>query len=187
MARSRPQGLCGRRSPEWQLRCIAELPLTGVGIGRRSRACHQCDVPSQLAQKLLLLLLLLLTDLCGFNDLSDLAVYHQFNRCNGIPKPIIRAFRFRKNIAIWFDFPKQFDSAHHCRIGYYRLLHCQMSTLLRHQESHSQLHQDVGCDVSYNNRAESNRRFFNKTNLFESICPNRERNALLIMSGWQRH
>jgi len=36
MARSRPQGLCGRKCREWQLRCIAELPLTGVGIGRRS-------------------------------------------------------------------------------------------------------------------------------------------------------
>ena len=40
-ARSRPQGLCGRKCPEWQLRCIVELPLTGVGIGRRSLACHQ--------------------------------------------------------------------------------------------------------------------------------------------------
>ena len=33
--RSRPQWLCGRKCPEWQLRCIVELPLTGVGIGRR--------------------------------------------------------------------------------------------------------------------------------------------------------
>ena len=40
-ARSRSQGLCGRKCPEWQLRCIVELPLTGVGIGRRSLACHQ--------------------------------------------------------------------------------------------------------------------------------------------------
>ena len=40
-ARSRPQGLCGRKCPEWQLCCIVELPLTGVEIGRRSLACHQ--------------------------------------------------------------------------------------------------------------------------------------------------
>ena len=39
-SRPRPQGLCGRKCPEWQLRCIVESPLTGVGIGRRSRACH---------------------------------------------------------------------------------------------------------------------------------------------------
>ena len=48
----------------------------------------------------------------------------------------------------------QFDSAHHCHIDYYRLLRCQMSTLLRHLESLSQLHKDVGRDVSYNNWAE---------------------------------
>jgi len=69
---------------------------------------------------------------------------------------------------IRFDFPKRidflirFDSAHHCRIGYYRLLCCQMSTLLRHHESPSQLHKDVGWDygsmiiVQANAAAESN-------------------------------
>jgi len=50
-ARSRPQGLCGQKCPEWQLRCIAELPLTGVGTGRRSRISDSSDAPSQLAQK----------------------------------------------------------------------------------------------------------------------------------------
>jgi len=48
------------------------------------------------------------------------------------------AFRFRKNIPIRFsktnglDFSIRFHSAHHCHIGCYRLLCCQMSTLLRH-------------------------------------------------------
>ena len=57
-----------------------------------------------------------------------------------------------------FDFPKRinffpiwFDSAHHWRIGYYRLLCCQMSTLLRHHESLSQLNKDVGCDIKTTN------------------------------------
>ena len=50
---------------------------------------------------------------------------------------------------IWFS-----TSLPYRRIGYYHLLCCQMSTLLRHHESLSQLHKDVGCDVSYNNWAE---------------------------------
>jgi len=52
---------------------------------------------------------------------------------------------------IWFSETNlffRFDSAHHWRIAYYRLLCCQMSTLLRHHESLSQLHKDVGCDAN---------------------------------------
>jgi len=74
------------------------------------------------------------------------------------------------------DFPKRinfflFDSAHHCRIGYYRLLCCQMSTLLRHHESLSQLHKYVGYNNDYamaiiidqaNAAAKSNGRFLTK-------------------------
>ena len=77
-----------------------------------------------------------------------------------------------KNIPIRFSETNRFcrfDSAHHCRIGYYRLLCCQMSTLLRHHESLSQLHKYVGYNNDYamamiidqaNVAAELNGRFF---------------------------
>ena len=70
-----------------------------------------------------------------------------------LPSPnqvLARAFRFRKKYSDSIfrnELIFRFDSAHHWRIGYYRLLCCQMSTLLRHHESLSQLHKDVGCTV----------------------------------------
>jgi len=67
-----------------------------------------------------------------------------------------KIFRFDSIYRNELIFSIRFDSASlpYRRIGYYRLLCCQMSTLLRHHESLSQLHKDVGCDVSYNNWAE---------------------------------
>ena len=66
-------------------------------------------------------------------------------------KPVLTtAFRFEKKI-FRFDF---FDSIQfstslpYRRIGYYRLLCCQMSTLLRHHESLSQLHKDQSINIT---------------------------------------
>ena len=123
----------------------------------------------------------------------------------------IRAFRFRKKIfrfdSIWFSETNRFfdsirfsTSLPYRRIGYYRLLCCQMSTLLRHHESPSQLHKDVGWDygsmiiVQANAAAESNGWFFNKTNRFELIRPKRigesiriaNRNALVNIQNSNR-
>ena len=96
--------------------------------------------------------------------LWNLCKYWEFYSSNGqySHRELIynRAFWFRKNILIWFSEMNWFllirfnTSQPYRRIGYYRLLCCQMSTLLRHHESLSQLHKDVGCDVSYNNWAE---------------------------------
>ena len=163
------------------------------------------------------------------NQSDCLFEFHNVNSCTGLSlnrpryysRLPVRALRFRKKYfdSIWFDFPKRidfFDSIRFStslpcrRIGYYRWLCCQTSALLRHHESHSQLHIDVGCDVSYNNwaehcyitaeygtmiinqanaAAELNGGFFNKTNRFELIRPKRiseliqiaNRNALLAV------
>jgi len=48
----------------------------------------------------------------------------------------------------WFFSIRFSTSLPYRHIGYYCLLCCQMSTLLRHHESLSQLHKDVGCDIS---------------------------------------
>ena len=121
---------------------------SGVEGDRRLRRCWEADSRWELV--------------IWRGDDLQVSVSHVFTacKCDTDMQSNVEHSDSEKNITIRFDFPKRtdfFDSAHHCRIGVmrigcYRL--CQMSTLLRHHESLSQLHKDVGCDVSYNDWAE---------------------------------